>query len=353
MVTLAFAVTAHADDKPLGAPPPAATAIVEAPKDVEAAKIERPGAGMNISLSAGGQISSGNSRLTAATANGQFEKRWGDDGIGASLLGNYGRSAPPGKSLATTAENLQASARYDRYLTENASVFVLNTGRHDRFQGIDFRYNLDPGFKYLFLSIPTTSLWGEAGYDFQYDVRRDDARVVLDAMSNPVLDSSGAQELIAKTATDHSARLFAGFKHAFSGDVTFSTGVAYLQSFVHAPHYRVNYDALFAAKVVGGLAIGLGVSLRYDHSPLAGKKTLDTATTVTLIYSYSDSKPPEAAPPCPPPPEPVAAPEPPPAPVAAPPEPSAPPEPAPATDAPEATPESAPAPGADDANATP
>ena len=39
----------------------------------------------------------------------------------------------------------------------------------------DFRLNIDPGVKYLFVNTTPTQFWGELGYDFQYDIRRDDA----------------------------------------------------------------------------------------------------------------------------------------------------------------------------------
>lgn len=291
-VSCAFARAARAQDA-MGAPPPDEAALVSAPAaSADAPKIEKKDEGTTASVSAGGQLATGNSRLLAATVNGAAETRWSMNGLGGSVLGNYGRAALPGESIKTTAQNLQARLRYDRYLVEQASVFLLNTGRHDRFQGIDFRYNLDPGFKYLFVNTAPTQLWGEAGYDFQYDIRRDDALIV---MGEPPLD---------KHATDHSVRAFAGLKHAFNPAVTVSTGLEFLQSLVHGDHNRLNFDALLAAALGGGLSFGFGVSLRYDHAPLPGKKHLDTTTTVSLIYAFSDKveapAPPAPEPVCPP-----------------------------------------------------
>jgi uncharacterized protein DUF481 len=279
----AFALQAHAQDA-MGAPPPEASGLVEAPKDVAVEpKIEKKDHGTAITLSAGGQYSGGNSRLVAGTANGAFDKRWGENGLGATLLGNYGKTAVPGTpGWRTTAENIQGRARYDRYVLDDASVFLLNTLRHDRFQGIDLRYNVDPGFKYLALKDAATSLGLEAGYDFQYDVRRRSA-------------STDATPPLSRTATDHSLRAYVGFKHAFNAEVTLSTGLEYLQSVVHSVHYRLNYDALFAAKVVGGLALGVGYTMRFDRSPLPGKKKVDNAITLSIIYSYSDEAPPAPA----------------------------------------------------------
>jgi putative salt-induced outer membrane protein YdiY len=304
-----------------GAETPAeAKALADAPKAPgDAPKNEKKIDGTNASLAAGGLLTTGNSRLLAFTANGAFDTRFNGNGFGASLLANYGQGAPPGKSIQVTAENVQGRLRYDRYLAERASVFLIGTGRHDRFQGLDFRLNVDPGFKYLFLKESDNALWGEVGYDFQYDIRRDAARTELDAMGNPKLDAAGQPVILAKTATDHSTRLFAGYRHAFNKEVTLSTGLEYLQSVVDSEHHRLNFDALFAAKIGGGLALGLGFGARYDHAPLPGKETLDTTTSVSLIYAFSDAiDTPAKAAPCPevtpPPPPPPLAP-PPPAPV--------------------------------------
>ena len=187
----------------------------------------------------------------------------------------------------------------------------MATGRSDRFQGIEFRLNIDPGVKYLFINQPTAALWGEAGYDFQYDVRRDDARFNSDGtpVSTPVPD---------KAATSHSTRLFVGTKYAFNSDVTFKAGVEYLQSIVNSEYdsnsdrWRLNFDALVAAKLKGGLALGVGFGAHYDHAPLPGKEQLDTSTNLSLIYSFADPAPkkddcptividPNAPPPPPPP----------------------------------------------------
>jgi putative salt-induced outer membrane protein YdiY len=300
-------MSAQAQDAPTGAPPPDATALVAAPKDATTAPtVDKATDGTNVTLSAGGQLATGNSRLLAGTLNGNLESRWGMDGIGVSALGNYGEGAPPGSTVVETTENVQGRFRYDRYIVDNASLFLINTVRQDRFQGLDIRYNLDPGIKYLFLSAAVTTLWVEAGYDLQHDVRRDDARIQLDDTGAPI---PGAPPL-DKTSTNHSIRTFAGFKHAFNEEVTLATGVEYIESLTE-PHRWINGDALFAAKVGAGLALGVGVSVRYDSDPLPSKKNTDTATTLSIIYAFNDAAPPKpapAAPACEPPPPPPAPP---------------------------------------------
>jgi hypothetical protein len=159
IVLSAFA-PAFAQSTPFVAPPPDAKALVDKPKGpAEAPKFESKTDGTSMTLSAGGQGATGNSRLLAFTANGAFDTRFSANGIGASVLANYGRSAPPGQPMQTTAENMQGRVRYDRYIIDQASFFFITTGRHDRFQGLDFRLNLDPGFKYLFMVEQANSVW--------------------------------------------------------------------------------------------------------------------------------------------------------------------------------------------------
>jgi putative salt-induced outer membrane protein len=272
----------------MGLPPPEATAVVQAPKAFpEEPKLERKLDGTMISIAAGGQHATGNSQLLALSVNGSFETRWHGNAVGLSLLANYGESAPPEADTVATTENIQGRVRYDRYLIDRASLFVINTLRHDRFQGVDLRYNLDPGFKYLLLKVATSSLWAEAGYDFEYDVRRDDARLVEGGF------------LLDKTSSDHSLRAFGGFRHAFNAEVSLSSGAEYLQSIVAARQFRLNYDLLFSAKVSAALALGFAFNLRYDHSPLPDKRPIDTSTTISLIYAFSNVQV-AAPPPAPP-----------------------------------------------------
>lgn len=285
-----FSVVARAQAQTPGSPPPDGTALVAAPTATYVPPdIKKATDGTNISISAGGQYETGNTQLLAATVNALVDTRRGANGFGASLLGNYGQGATPGNSPVETADNVQGRVRYDRYIIDQASLFLINTGRHDKFQGLEFRYNLDPGVKYLFLSASDNTLWVEAGYDFQYDVREDNARVQLDPTGAPIPDAP----LLSKTEINHSIRLFAGFKHAFNPAVTLATGLEYIQSVSDGKHRWLNYDALLAAKVWGGLAVGIGFSARFDDEPLPAKKEWDTSTTVSLIYAFSDATPPK------------------------------------------------------------
>ncbi|HEX3343721.1 MAG TPA: DUF481 domain-containing protein, partial [Polyangiaceae bacterium] len=161
-----------------GAPPADEKAMVATPTAPGAVpEIDKPATdGTTASLAAGGQWVTGNSNLLAMTVNGAVDSRRGANEFGAGLLGNYGQSTPPGGQWAVeTAANIQGKIRYDRFLSDRAAIFMLVTGRSDKFQGLNFRLNLDPGFKFLFVKAQADALWAEAGYDFQYDDRRTDS----------------------------------------------------------------------------------------------------------------------------------------------------------------------------------
>lgn len=275
-----------------GAPPPDLEALVAGPKGpADVPTINKPkNDSTSVTLSAGGLLTTGNSRTVALTLNGAFDMRRGNNGFGAYVLGNYGEAAPkPELDMVPSAENVQGRLRYDRYFGDRVSIFLIGTGRYDKFQGLAFRLNLDPGFKYIVYKTARSALWAEAGYDFQYDIRTEPGRVELDA------DGKSTDVLLDKTRTDHSARVFAGLRHAFTQDITFSTGIEYLQSFINtdlgAFNSRVNLNAVLAAKLFKGFSIGIGFNAAYDRLPIPGRQQLDTTTTLSLIYGWSDVAP--------------------------------------------------------------
>jgi putative salt-induced outer membrane protein YdiY len=284
-----------------GAPPAdakAAAGPVAGPKD--AITIDKPKDDVtNVTLMAGGLLASGNSRQVALTLNGAMDMRRGDNAFAASLLGNYGQSGKGDAPMETAIENLQGRLRYDRYLSDSFSAFLIGTGRYDRFQGISFRLNIDPGVKYIFWKDETSALWGELGVDIQQDVRTDSGLDAIKAKRDPAAPATDPTPDLPKPGrgrTDFSARGFVGYKHAFSSDVTFGTGIELLQSFLTtdlgAADTRLNFNAAIAAKLFEGFSLGLGFQGSYDRLPIPGKERLDTTTTVSVIYGWTDAKPP-------------------------------------------------------------
>ncbi|MGC4093308.1 MAG: DUF481 domain-containing protein [Polyangiaceae bacterium] len=223
---------------------------------------------------AGGLLATGNSRSLAATALGSVRTRRGANEASAAVAVNYGRAAKPGEDMETTVENYQGKLRYDRFVTDNLAAFLSLSGRKDRFQGLTLRLNLDPGVAYYFIDDPKQQLWGEAGYDLQFDVRRNDA-INAAAATGVVLD---------KADTRHSARLFAGYRNNVNEHVTFNTGLEYLQGLPDTEYWRLNWDVGLTAALGSRFSLATTFALRFDNHPLPNVKELDTLSSVNLVY---------------------------------------------------------------------
>lgn len=228
-----------------------------------------------LEVSAGGLASAGNSRSLAATAASKFRWRQGSDQIGAGIAANYAESrVNKGEGLQTTVENFQGKLRYDRFLAGSFAVFGSVSARHDRFQGLELRINLDPGASYYFIDEEKQQLWLEGGYDFQHDIRRDDA----------IAAAFADGYFLGKTNDRHSVRAFTGFSSELSDSVKVGTGLEYLQGFSPATNYRINWDGAVTSAIGKGFSIATAVSVRYDHNPIPGVENTDIVTSISLVY---------------------------------------------------------------------
>ena len=170
---------------------------------------------------------------------------------------------------------MQGLLRYDFFFAEHWSLFAAVTARRDRFQGLDLRLNVDPGVAYYLIDRPKQQLWIEAGYDFQYDVRRNEN----------LAEAHAAGEPPSKTESRHSLRTFAGYDDKLNERVSFSTGLEYIQSVQETDTYRLNWDASITSNIAGRFSTAVTFSLKYDSQPLPGVEKLDIVSAFNLVYS--------------------------------------------------------------------
>jgi putative salt-induced outer membrane protein len=235
-------------------------------------------------IALGGIFNTGNSRALAATGLSNFRLRRTIHQFGASIAGNYGATGVEGsKRYDSTVGNVQGLARYDVFFAKRWTAFTQVTARHDTFQGLDFRLNVDPGFAFYALNKTKHRLWFEAGYDFQYDVRTDAARQ-FDNAGEPTPGVVNPE--ILKAEPNHAVRLFAGYSNKLSDRVGFDTGVEYLQSVIEAQRLRLNYLAALNTQIVERLSIAVTFTLRFENDPLPGVEQLDTITAFSLAYRF-------------------------------------------------------------------
>jgi putative salt-induced outer membrane protein len=238
----------------------------------------------SLNLSFGGIYNTGNARSLAVTGMGKFLMRRKIHQFTAAAAGNYGRAALAVRDDAMTADvdesrivdttaNVQGQVRYDVFFHKHFSAFLMTTGRYDKFQGLDFRLNVDPGIAMYALTEATHKLWFEVGYDFQFDVRSERALDTAEAASG---------ERPEKTLTNHAARLFAGYTNNLSKHVTFDTGFEYLQSFLVGRRFRMNWVNALNVALSDRFTLGATFVLRYENQPLPGVVQLDTVTSLLL-----------------------------------------------------------------------
>ncbi|MBC8071622.1 MAG: DUF481 domain-containing protein [Deltaproteobacteria bacterium] len=246
-------------------------------------KVEENKDATELNFSFGGIFNTGNARSIAVTGLGKFLLRRGIHQFTSSAAGNYGRAALGVRDnpettdvnegrVAITVGNVQGQLRYDAFFHKNFSGFLMGTARHDRFQGLDLRLNVDPGIAMYAIEQEKHKLWFEAGYDFQYDVRRDEALEV----------ASDLGERPSKIAVNHAARLFAGYTNNLSEYVTFDTGFEYLQSFLKAKRFRFNWISALNVQLANRFSLATTFTLRYENEPIQGVVKLDTITSLLL-----------------------------------------------------------------------
>lgn len=285
-----------------------ATAMVPAADVTHATELE---------LSAGGLFNSGNARSLAMTGGGRFRIRRKAHEFSAGLAANYGRASVPdadGVSVSRpNATNVQGRLRYDYFFHPRISFFAMATLRHDPFLGVGARLRVDPGFAFYVLQEAKHRLWGEVGYDFQYDVRRvynfrqdcdrggETRSCYALAVQNVPVSQSAL--IVDRTLAVHSMRLFAGYVNQLSEVVAFTTGLEYIQALsplkssdvdppkpgdavVARTKLWVNWDAALSVVLKKNLSFATTFTLRYDNAPLPGVRRLDTITAVNLTYRF-------------------------------------------------------------------
>ncbi|HET9955925.1 MAG TPA: DUF481 domain-containing protein [Polyangiaceae bacterium] len=238
-------------------------------------KLEESKDTTELKISLGGLFASGNSKSIAANGTTKLHVRRDDNQLDAAFAANYGRAAVQGETaMRPTVENFQGRMRYDRFVASNVALFLSMSALKDRFQGLDLRLNLDPGLAYYFLDVAKHRFWAEGGYDLQSDFRRESA----------INDALAKGEVLDRSEVRHNLRLFLGYENALNKQLTFDTGVEYLQALKETKNYRINWNAGLTSQVSGNFSIATTLNLRYDHNPLPNIKNTDVVTAISLVY---------------------------------------------------------------------
>ena len=223
-----------------------------------------------IQISAGAVLNTGNTRSINGNAGTRFSLKRSSHAFlaeanavlgAASVRDSMGGFA----DYAENARNITGRIRYDFFMTDDDAVFIAVAPRHDPFAGLDLRLQNQLGYlRNFYAPVDEHRLWGELGYDLTYDNFEDET-----------LDD----EII------HSARLFFGYDNHLSDTLTFLTGVETLFDVEDAENVRIHSDTELRSKLGEGFQLGVKFTARWDNAPIPNTESLDTTTTLNLLYA--------------------------------------------------------------------
>jgi len=239
-----------------------------------------------LNASLGGSLNTGNTEAWTLTTGSAFVLVRGRHGLALNMDFAYGRANVADDldedgnevdELVDTVRALRTKGRYDLFLTPMDSIFAASAYRWDTFAGLDARVQGQLGYMRSFFKVPDHRFWGELGYDITYDNYDPDPLFVDPA--DPSLGELPGDEVV------HSVRGFLGYDNKLNAALTFITGLEGLLNVEESKDLRVNWDNALRSSISGSLQLEVKFSLQLDTQPVPGTEKVDTATTLTLIYS--------------------------------------------------------------------
>lgn len=238
-----------------------------------------------LNASLGGSLNTGNTEAWTLTTGSAFVLVRGRHGLALNMDFAYGRANVADDldadgnevdELVDTVRALRTKGRYDLFLTPMDSIFAASAYRWDTFAGLDARVQGQLGYMRSFFKIPDHRFWGELGYDITYD--NYDPDPLLEDPADPMTVLPGDEVV-------HSVRGFLGYDNKLNAALTFITGLEGLLNVEDTKDLRVNWDNALRSAISGSLQLEVKFSLQLDTQPVPGTEKVDTATTLTLIYT--------------------------------------------------------------------
>ncbi|WP_133405717.1 DUF481 domain-containing protein [Parashewanella tropica] len=213
----------------------------------------------------GGTLTTGNTKTSSIKGKVDLKHELGNWENEYILEGLYKKDESDGESK-TTASRYQIGAQGNYRFDEDNYVFANGTYEDDRFRGFDFRISTAGGYGHKFFDEGGDLLKAEFGPGYVYTRPLDKDTDTADKKNNNNLVlhvNAEYQKKISESAT-------------FSQKVTADWGT----------RLDAVSESALSTKVIGALAMKFGVTIRYTSKPLDNKKSTDTETTLTLLYSF-------------------------------------------------------------------
>lgn len=255
----------------------AAAASAEDPEFVDPAdvgqKFDEPETHLSAEL--GGAYATGN--VEYYTANGlldashRFARNQFTLGAGVNL--GKGVSDTDGDGILSDAERdddkveiarkYWGDARYDRFIGEHGSLYLLAGVLSDIYAGYDLRAHEQVGYSRILVDTDSTKLKVELGAD----VAQEDYVAGIDPNFTMI----------------YAARAMASLTHQFNESVSISDTVEAYENILDPADLRVLNEAAISAKLSDIFSVKLSNQLTFDNVPVEGYRKLDQVTLISLV----------------------------------------------------------------------
>ena len=185
------------------------------------------------------------------------------DTDGDGLLSQAERDA----DYAQNVKRYFAEGRYDRFLSDHDSLYVLAGAFQDPFAGYDLRSHEQLGYSRRLVKNDDTEIRTELGFDWAQE------NYTAEAIAG---GSIPYQNVFA-------SRVLLGVSHNFNDNVSVSDTFEYYQNVVNFNDVRLLNSAALTASISTKLSLKLSHNLIFDNVPVEGFVPLDQTTMATLV----------------------------------------------------------------------
>ena len=210
----------------------------------------------------------GNTESTAANAKLDLVhegSKWRNT-IGFAALYSKG-------SEFSTAERYEAKYQADLKITDRFSWFGALRGEQDRFSAFAYQATVSTGASYKFIDSPTTQLDASLGAGY----RRSQPQELIQSDAGEVID-----RIKGEADNEPVITLSSNYHHNFT-ETTKLTNKFLAES--GADNTAVQNDIALSVSMSKSFALAVGFGVRYNSDPPPLAESIDTQTTVNLVYT--------------------------------------------------------------------
>ena len=162
-----------------------------------------------------------------------------------------------------TARKYWGDMRYDRFIGESASLYLLGGALVDPFAGYDLRANEQFGYSRVLIDKEETNLVAEVGFD--------------------VAEEYYVEGIDPDSDVIFAGRLMAGLVHQFNENLSLDETVEVYENVLDFQDLRLLNNIALSAKLSDVFSVKLSNALTFDNQPVEGYRPLDLTTMVTLV----------------------------------------------------------------------